>query len=443
MSGNCVFVYTVSVCVLAVVYGKALEDVENIDFRMKDNQPQQMDTYSCTPMKMSDKPLFLTGFVPHADKQVAHHMLLYGCEEPGQQEGTWDCGEMSAASVLPVCESGMKIIYAWASNAPDMMLPEGVGFKVGGDSGIKWLVLQIHYLHVDAFLPPLNGVDNSGITMVTTHTEQPKLAATYLLVTGGVVPAHSTVYMEAACQYKESTVLHPFAFRTHTHQHGKVSAGYRVRDGEWSEIGRIDPQKPQYFYNVTDPNLTVKQDDFLAARCTMVNDEDRDVPIGMTHKDEMCNFYIMYWVDGQKVPEENNCMTDGPPNYHWSKTKTIQSSNAPDQASVIPGTDNVIPETVSKTVVSQSSSSYSTGDVSDDELQELMAEYMSEMQQAEQEDEALMRRLYGELEGPSSLEEAMYPEIPPEPEFERELRAQDQYSYDEIRNMIEEYYDSQ
>ena len=26
---------------------------------------------------------------------------------------------------------------------------------------------------------------------------------------------------------------------------GRVVTGYRVRDGQWTEIGRIDPQKPQ------------------------------------------------------------------------------------------------------------------------------------------------------------------------------------------------------
>jgi len=450
MVSECGLVACLGACLVALVYSKAVEDVETIDISMKDNQPTQMDTYSCLPMKLdTDKSLYLTGFVPHADAKVAHHILIYGCEEPGQEQGTWHCGEMSDTA-LPVCNSGTKIIYAWASDAPEFMLPEGVGFHVGGDSAIKWLVLQVHYLHVDAFLPPLNGVDNSGITMLATRTQQPREAATYLLVTGGMVPKHSTVYMEAACEYEEPIVMHPFAFRTHTHQHGVVSSGYRVRDGEWAEIGRVDPQKPQMFYNVTDPSVTVEQHDFLAARCTMVNNEDRDIPIGMTHHDEMCNFYIMYWVEGHQLPKENNCATDGPPNYQWSKTETIQADNAPEQASVVPGTKEVIPATVSKTVVSSQASYSSTdGDVSDAELEELMAEYMAEMNQAEEQDEDLMKLLYGELAAPGSLEEEAplnYPEsplYPEQPEFEREQRAQDQYSYDEIRDMIQEYYDNQ
>jgi len=28
---------------------------------------------------------------------------------------------------------------------------------------------------------------------------------------------------------------------------GRVNAGYRIRDGEWQEIGRMSPQKPQVY----------------------------------------------------------------------------------------------------------------------------------------------------------------------------------------------------
>ena len=33
----------------------------------------------------------------------------------------------------------------------------------------------------------------------------------------------STVYLEAACSYDEPIVMHPFAFRVHTHEHGKIT----------------------------------------------------------------------------------------------------------------------------------------------------------------------------------------------------------------------------
>lgn len=36
-------------------------------------------------------------------------------------------------------------MYAWAHNAPMLNLPKNVGFEVGGDSNINYLVLQVHY----------------------------------------------------------------------------------------------------------------------------------------------------------------------------------------------------------------------------------------------------------------------------------------------------------
>lgn len=44
-----------------------------------------------------------------------------------------------------------KILYAWARDAPRLDLPSGVGFKVGKNSQTKYLVLQVHYAHVDQF----------------------------------------------------------------------------------------------------------------------------------------------------------------------------------------------------------------------------------------------------------------------------------------------------
>ena len=41
------------------------------------------------------------------------------------------------------CGSGSQIIYAWAMDAPKLDLPDGVGFRVGADSTIKYLVLQV------------------------------------------------------------------------------------------------------------------------------------------------------------------------------------------------------------------------------------------------------------------------------------------------------------
>lgn len=323
-----------------------------VDLLMPGVQPQKAETYLCHGMKLQKDPMYIVGFQPHANMMYAHHVLIYGCTEPGDDKPAWNCGEMHTDSsqfeTAPICAAeSSRIVYAWAMDAPELKLPPGVGFKVGGDTDIKWLVLQVHYKDVTPFVAPNNGSDHSGVTLITSSSPQPKRAGVYLMGTGGEIPPHSVTYMETACEYTEPFVMHPFAFRTHAHVHGRVVSGYRIRDDEWLEIGRMSPQKPQMFYNVSNPGMTVKSGDVLAARCTMVNDEDRTVKVGSTGNDEMCNFYIMYYVDNDQLVSDTFCFTEGPPSWDWSKFENglIDAALAPLSASVVPGSDDFLAAT--------------------------------------------------------------------------------------------------
>ena len=61
-----------------------------------------------------------------------------------------------------------------------------------------------------------------------------------------------------------------------------------------------------------------------------VNPHDHDVGIGQTNKDEMCNFYIMYWVTGKDVVDKRVCFSPGPPFWSWRSDAHLQ--NIPDEA---------------------------------------------------------------------------------------------------------------
>uniref|UniRef100_A0A671NY08 Peptidyl-glycine alpha-amidating monooxygenase B-like n=1 Tax=Sinocyclocheilus anshuiensis TaxID=1608454 RepID=A0A671NY08_9TELE len=105
--------------------------------------------------------------------------------------------------------------------------------------------------------------------------------------------------------------MYPFAFRTHTHSLGKVVSGYRVRNGQWTQIGRQSPLLPQAFYPVTN-TIDVRNGDILAARCVFTGEGRTAVTqIGGTSNDEMCNFYIMYYMDNTRAVPYMNCGDDG------------------------------------------------------------------------------------------------------------------------------------
>uniref|UniRef100_A0A3B5MBW2 Uncharacterized protein n=1 Tax=Xiphophorus couchianus TaxID=32473 RepID=A0A3B5MBW2_9TELE len=220
-------------------------------------------------------------FLPHASMDTVHHMLLFGCQTPVST---------SSYCVQGTCEDESSIMYAWARNAPPTKLPKDVGFKVGRNSGMSYFVLQIHYGDVSAF---------RGYFLCSL-----KCSSLLLFFVLSVTNA------DVACDY-DSYPIYPFAFRTHTHSLGKVVSGYRIRDGKWSLIGRQSPQLPQAFYPAN-KDVTVRYGDTLAARCVF-SGEGRisKTYIGGTSNDEMCNFYMMYYMDSKHAVPFMSCMETG------------------------------------------------------------------------------------------------------------------------------------
>uniref|UniRef100_A0A8K9XM66 Peptidylglycine alpha-amidating monooxygenase n=1 Tax=Oncorhynchus mykiss TaxID=8022 RepID=A0A8K9XM66_ONCMY len=250
----------------------------SLDVRMPGVSPTASDTYLCVAVPVpTTRDAYIVDFEPHASMDTAHHMLLYGCRTPVSTTNYWDCG-----SVKGTCEDEASIMYAWARNAPPTRLPPDVGFKVGGKSRITYFVLQIHY----------GDVHSSGLFICV------------FLILSTVTNA------DVACTYN-SYPIYPFAFRTHTHKLGQVVSGYRIRDGKWTLIGRQTPQLPQAFYPAT-KGINVKYGDTLAARCVFTGEgRTTKTYIGGTSDDEMCNFYMMYYMESRHAAPFQECMEDG------------------------------------------------------------------------------------------------------------------------------------
>ncbi|XP_064260996.1 peptidyl-glycine alpha-amidating monooxygenase isoform X4 [Passer domesticus] len=271
-----------------------------LDIRMPAVTPKQSDTYLCmsVPLPVNDEA-YVVDFKPHASMDTVHHMLLFGCNEPSSTENYWDCDEGT-------CKDKSNILYAWARNAPPTRLPKGVGFRVGGETGSRYFVLQVHYGDVSAFRDKHK--DCSGVTLHLTHQKQPLIAGMYLMMSVNTVipPGKKVVDADVACHYKRSP-MHLFAYRVHTHRLGKVVSGYRVRNGQWTLIGRQSPQLPQAFYPVKYP-IDISYDDILAARCVFSGEgRTTETHIGGTANDEMCNFYIMYYMEAKHAVSYMTC----------------------------------------------------------------------------------------------------------------------------------------
>uniref|UniRef100_A0A8C0HUV8 Peptidylglycine alpha-amidating monooxygenase n=1 Tax=Balaenoptera musculus TaxID=9771 RepID=A0A8C0HUV8_BALMU len=271
-----------------------------LDIRMPGVTPKQSDTYFCMSMHLPmDEEAFVIDFKPRASMDTVHHMLLFGCNMPASTENYWFCDEGT-------CTDKANILYAWARNAPPTRLPKGVGFRVGGETGSKYFVLQVHYGDISAFRD--NHKDCSGVSLHLTRLPQPLIAGMYLMMSvDTVIPAgEKVVNSDISCHYKKYP-MHVFAYRVHTHHLGKVVSGYRVRNGQWTLIGHQSPQLPQAFYPVEHP-VDVSFGDILAARCVFTGEGRTEAThIGGTSSDEMCNLYIMYYMEAKHAVSFMTC----------------------------------------------------------------------------------------------------------------------------------------
>ncbi|XP_078811748.1 peptidyl-glycine alpha-amidating monooxygenase B isoform X1 [Oryzias latipes] len=302
----------------------------SMDLRMPGVSPSNSDTYLCMAFPVpTNQDSYIVDFIPHASMNTVHHMILFGCQSPSSASSSWDCG-----GALGTCKDDPSIMYAWARNAPPTKLPKDVGFRVGKGSGMSYFVLQVHYGDVSAFRD--HHRDCSGLTLRMTSKPQPFVAGIYLLMSVDTVipPGKTVTNADVACDYA-SYPIYPFAFRTHTHRLGKVVSGYRIRNGKWTLIGRQSPQLPQAFYPVN-TELSVQYGDTVAARCVFTGEgRTSETVIGGTSDDEMCNFYMMYYMDRRHAVPFMSCMESGSREQfrHIPAEANVPIAVSPDQMS--------------------------------------------------------------------------------------------------------------
>ncbi|KAH9370478.1 hypothetical protein HPB48_020562 [Haemaphysalis longicornis] len=264
----------------AVTFPGGMRDTEN-------------ETYLCTAFHITpNKHKYVVGFEPNATMHVAHHILIYGCDVPGYQEqdsprAVWDCGEMSHSNSEffkgPTCASGAQIVYAWARDAPALKLPEGVGFKIGGNSGIRYLVLQVHYADTTAFLTKERKTDMSGIVL-------------------NILPGDTSLQ---GCD-------------------GLLGEEWQV-DKHWqAQPARASDVLPRQKGHQDCQGR--RAGTFCARFAGLVVYAVSNNGISATGDDEMCNFYMMYYVDGDQILNYKDCFSYGPPVYYWQRDPLLSSS---------------------------------------------------------------------------------------------------------------------
>ncbi|XP_022106613.1 peptidyl-glycine alpha-amidating monooxygenase-like [Acanthaster planci] len=277
-----------------------------LDVFMPGVLPQNSEQYVCTSVLVPRQDSYIVGFEPHANMNTAHHMLLYGCGDVQVSPGlSYDCVRMGS------CRGKGNILFAWARNASQPTIPTGVGFHIGGSSGIKYLTLQIHY----GDITHLKDRDYSGLSAYVTLNPQPYAGGVYLLGSGymSIPPQATNFHADIACIYSDLVPIYPFAFRTHAHELSSVITGYRIRQSEWTLLGKGNPKWAQAFYPM-DHVYEIRSGDILAARCTYNSQSRQTIThAGGSSHDEMCNFYMMYYTDALEGETYKTCWDEGNP----------------------------------------------------------------------------------------------------------------------------------
>ena len=283
----------------------------SLDLVMPGAQPSRDDDYLCSAFDVksltqeadNSTVLHVTGFIPNADANKAHHMLLYTCNNPVVLPGkAYDCLHHS------ICRDGQSIMFAWAKNAPATTLPPGVSFTL--DPSVKrYLVLQVHYAH------QVTEPDYTALSLSYTPTPTRYQAGILLMLRSylTIPPNTASVHGDVNCKVPSPVPLHLFAYRTHAHALSPVITGYVYNEEghQYREIARGSPQWPQAFYPMTKVQTVYPGKDILAARCTYNSTgKDTTTNIGATAGDEMCNLYIMFFSEPGKVNDFLGCTNE-------------------------------------------------------------------------------------------------------------------------------------
>ncbi|CAF1404254.1 unnamed protein product [Adineta ricciae] len=246
---------------------------------MKNVTTKEGDQQVYIQYKLPDEKLMIIDFKPLVNMNTAHHILTLACVTPTSNESIWFDGT--------ACRNKQMIIYDWSRNGSSLALPKDTGFVVGHNTSYKYLVMNIHYL-------PIITNDNSGIQILFTRKMRKYHAGMFLAGTSNITlpPRTQDIRTPFSCRYLGPTIS-IFALHYHTHQWGRVSSIYRVRNKTILQIGKSNPQWPQSFYPLSS-SIQIEKNDFIIGQCVYDNNDDRIINIGQRHDDEMCNIYAMY-----------------------------------------------------------------------------------------------------------------------------------------------------
>lgn len=253
--------------------------------------------------------------VSKSHETVVHHMTLFECSTksyPSSDSASWDVWVRSSGTV---CNSNLLTprdwdscstpVAVWSIGASGQFLPAHVGIPMGGPSGAKYYMLEIHYDNPNG----LKAVDHSGFRI--HYTPQLRANDGGIIISGvsisdtQIIPPGQKLYRNVGiCGPSCSNVLFPddgikiISGTLHSHRAGRKMSLRHVRGGK--ELERIIEDdnydyKYQQFHQLANETV-VLPGDYIITDCAYETVHRKRATFGgYSTKQEMCLSFITYY----------------------------------------------------------------------------------------------------------------------------------------------------
>ncbi|GLI64570.1 hypothetical protein VaNZ11_007891 [Volvox africanus] len=261
--------------------------------------PAQDTAYLCRDFEVpnSKTKVHITNWQVAIDNpRQVHHMIIYACmARPVNPRSMYSCMAMD-----PSC----LIFYAaWAPGADYFETPSEAGIALGGDSGVNWLILQVHYNN-----PALTTglVDSSGFQLnVSTTLRQYDigfltLGTLDIAIPPGVANFSSTPNLcPSSCTKQMSRPVTMLMLGFHMHTLGRSIRTQWFRNGQ--EL-QVLGERRAFSFNYQGPvyvdvsrNLLMPGDELITT-CTWDSRSRTNITrFGESTFNEMCFNMVMYY----------------------------------------------------------------------------------------------------------------------------------------------------
>lgn len=249
------------------------------------------------------------------DQPLVHHMSLFECSTksyPGSDPASWDVWVKSSGAV---CNSNLLTprdwdscitpVAVWSIGSSGQFLPQHIGIPLGGKTGPKYYMLEIHYDNPNAH----RVIDHSGFRIHYTrhlrkHDAGIMISGVSISDTQLIPPGQKLYRNIGICGPSCSNVMFPengikiVSGTLHSHRAGRKMALRHVRNGK--ELDRIieDDNYDYKFQQVRqlENETIVLPGDYIITDCAYeTTKRKRPTFGGYSTKQEMCLSFITYY----------------------------------------------------------------------------------------------------------------------------------------------------